>query len=115
MTSARHPRTANATPKAPELPTEPTCAPILSTTSPKEISPTPVLTQARSVRSLARCSRASVPRFPLRNPLRNSPDVHLPVPGIVDLALEASFGGEILPRSRRFYAADAPREPALTR
>src|SRR5215217_4310529 len=78
MTSARHPRTANATPKAPELPTQPTCAPILSTTSPKEISPTPVLTQARSVLSLARCSRASVPRLLLQNPLRNSPDVYLP-------------------------------------
>src|ERR687885_435837 len=97
MTSVRHPRVAKATPKAPEAPTEPTSAPILSTTSPKEMRPTPVLTQARSVRSLARCSLASVPPVPPPDPSSESTYVHLHfMPGVVDVAFEVPYASGIL-------------------
>src|SRR5215212_6802868 len=62
MMGDRHPRAASATPNAPELLAEPTSAPSLSITSPKESRPTPVLTQASNVRSLAKCSRTSASR-----------------------------------------------------
>src|SRR5215212_6594402 len=76
-TSVRAPSRARPSPKKSEPLVEPTWrlaafarAPALSTTRPREIRLTPVLTHESSVRSLARCSRTSV--WPCSAPLSSS-------------------------------------------